>query len=226
MMLYHLNWITVVSLQVYCAVVQEQNCSAVHAFTNLFAQIHTETPMLLCYLCSLLLGCCNCTLCLMMLIFCIWHKKTFRKTLFITRELKLQIFKLNIEVLFLLQKEHPPRDERRLPEELPPRKRLPVPHLQTGRHRPRGRGKVLWDVSGGELMCSRVSQVKAEFIPKWFGTTIFLHPEILTLKSVKWISFLFVSHFCHQIEMKNRWWAKKKERKGSVATTNCVWTYK
>lgn len=92
MMLYHLNWITVVSLQVYCAVVQEQNRSAVHAFANLFAQIHTETPMLLCYLCSLLLGCCNCTLCLMMLIFCIWHKKTFRKTLFITRELKLQIF--------------------------------------------------------------------------------------------------------------------------------------
>lgn len=74
-MLYHLNWITVVSLQVYCAVVQEQNCSAVHAFANLFAQIHTEIPMLLCYLCSLLLGCCNCTLCLMMLIFCIWHKK-------------------------------------------------------------------------------------------------------------------------------------------------------
>lgn len=176
-MINHLHWITVVSFQVYCAVVQEQNCSAVHAFANLFAQIHTETSILLCYTCLLLLCCCNCTLGLMMLIFYIWHKKNpFRKTLFITRELKLQIFYENIEVCFLLQKEHPSRDERRLPEELPPRKRLPVPHLQTGRHRPRGRGKVLWDGSRGELMCSWVSQVKAEFIPKWFGTTIFLHP--------------------------------------------------
>lgn len=165
-MLYHLNWITVVSFQVYCAVVQEQNCSAVHVFANLFAQIHTETLMLLCYLCSLLLGCCNCTLCLMMLIFCIWHKKKHSE----------RPSSLPGNWNFLLQKEHPPRDERRLPEELPPRKRLPVPNLQTGRHRPRGRGKVLWDVSGGELMCSlrwKQNSSPSGLVPQYFSTLRF-----------------------------------------------------
>lgn len=75
-------------------------------------------------------------------------------------------------------------------------------------------------------MCSRVSQVKAEFIPKWFGTTIFLHPEILTLKSVKWTSTLLP--LCEPFLSSNRnekpLMGEKKERKGSVATTNCVWT--
>lgn len=54
-------------------------------------------------------------------------------------------------MLWISQEEYSPTHEHHLPEELSESKWLAVSHLQTGRHGSRGRGKLPWNGSGGEL---------------------------------------------------------------------------